>query len=355
MTNLETPTARVLIHIVTYNHESVISRCLEGTLGHPGLVPGENLFVSVFDNASEDTTVEKVSTFMEGRPGFSYYTSSSNIGFSGGHNVGAAQCVALGCNVMIILNPDAFLKSGSINHMLAAFSQGTKVGVVTPKLLRADASLSPLSPSVIDAAGMFITPEIRHLDRGSGEEDLGQYDRQCYVFGATGACLAITTKCILDAAEGLMPTDLGETPPRLQLFDESFFAYREDADLSWRLQWYGWQVLYAPRAVVYHVRRVIPERRRDLPSVLNRFSVRNRFLLELNNWTFGLGFEVFFRGIVIRNALVVFGVLVNEWASLPGLFDVLKGLRVALKRRKVILSRSRVSAKQVSRWFTWRP
>jgi GT2 family glycosyltransferase len=35
-------------------------------------------------------------------------------------------------------------------------------------------------------------------------------------------------------------------------FDESYFAFFEDADLAWRAHGHGWRALYAPRAVVYH-------------------------------------------------------------------------------------------------------
>jgi len=56
------------------------------------------------------------------------------------------------------------------------------------------------------------------------------------VFGATGGA-AIFRRQMLDQVGG---------------FDESFFAFFEDADLAWRAQAHGWRALYAPEAVVYH-------------------------------------------------------------------------------------------------------
>lgn len=66
---------------------------------------------------------------------------------------------------------------------------------------------------------------------------------------------------------------------RAPLFDEAFFAYREDADLSWRGNILGWKTLYVPSAVGYHKRAVVPENRAELPPELNAWSVRNQFIL----------------------------------------------------------------------------
>ena len=48
-----------------------------------------------------------------------------------------------------------------------------------------------------------------------------------------------------------------------EIFDEDFFAYREDADLAWRGRLFGWRALVRAAAVAYHVRRVTPEARQS--------------------------------------------------------------------------------------------
>ena len=68
-----------------------------------------------------------------------------------------------------------------------------------------------------------------------------------------------------------------------EFFDEDFFAFREDADLAWRAQLMGWKCLYVPSAVAWHVRRVTPERREQLPHEINWHSVKNRFLMRGKN------------------------------------------------------------------------
>ena len=68
-------------------------------------------------------------------------------------------------------------------------------------------------------------------------------------------------------------------------FDSDFFLYREDADLAWRLPKLGWRCLYVPAAVACHRRRNLPERRRRMSALANMHSVKNRFLLRINNQT----------------------------------------------------------------------
>ena len=103
-----------------------------------------------------------------------------------------------------------------------------------------------------------------------------------------------------------------------QYFDEDFFAYREDADLAWRCRLFGWTSIYVPRAVAQHRRRVTPERRGELPKEINYHSVKNRFLLRLNNMT-GRLYRRDFWPITKRDMAVIGYVFLREWSSVPAL------------------------------------
>ncbi len=69
------------------------------------------------------------------------------------------------------------------------------------------------------------------------EPDLGQYDREEEVFAFCGAACLLRRE-MLDELGG---------------FDERYFMYYEDLDLSWRARLRGWRILYVPSAVVRHV------------------------------------------------------------------------------------------------------
>ena len=74
-------------------------------------------------------------------------------------------------------------------------------------------------------------------DRGFQEVDEGQYDEPAEVFTACGNGMA-------------MRTAVGR---ELGWFDDDFFMYYEDTDLSWRLRSRGWSIQYVPTAVLRHV------------------------------------------------------------------------------------------------------
>jgi GT2 family glycosyltransferase len=322
----------VFIHIVTWNSEDAIEACLKRAAEQEGFVLGESLFIRVTDNGSKDNTAAVVERCL--RPGVSLVRNKDNLGFCGAHNQGVAEFLKRGCAALLVLNPDVGLEPTCLQKMFEGFARAPRVGLITPKLLRALPSLEPIYPHVLDAAGMVLTKSCRHFDRGAGQwergkGERGEFDSAEPVFGATGACVLISRECVADLCipKTISDAEVHEIYPQLkdgwrerpQLFDEAFFAYREDADLSWRAKRRGWQCWYEPTAVGNHVRVVTPERRKGLPAELNSYSVRNRFLLQMNNWSWREGFVSFMLGIVVRNIVVIVGVYLSERSSIPAL------------------------------------
>jgi GT2 family glycosyltransferase len=339
---------RVLVHIVSWNSAAFLSRCIESTLSQEGFSNGDSLQVHVTDNASGDDS-ESIARGFSSR-GVSFSRNSENLGFCAAHNQGVHKAVVGGFDAILVLNPDVVLGRRCVITMVRALENNAAIGSVTPKLLRAHNDLSPVTPPVVDAAGMILYPSLRHFDRGSGVRDIGQFEQDCFVFGGTGACLLISTACAWsvafpyspgnDTVDRLYPQLMRSSIPRVQLFDEAFFAYREDADLAWRMRRLGWKCRYVATAVAYHVRVVVPERREHLPPVFNRYGVRNRFLLQMNNWSWSCGVQALVWGVLVRNILVIAGVLLRERTSLVGLKEALRLLPRALRNRRV--SRSRI-------------
>jgi GT2 family glycosyltransferase len=339
----------VLVHIVTWNSEDSIARCMQSVLEQEGFILGESLVLRVTDNSSGDSTVERIRELE--RPGIEVCVNEANLGFCGAHNQGVRRVLDGSFDALLVLNPDVRLSPDTLKRMADALASGERIGMITPKLLRAHPDLSPVTPPRIDAAGMILTSSLRHFDRGSGAIDTGEFERAEDVFGGTGACLLISRRCIENL---LISPTVSEEPvariyPQLavgsserpKLFDEAFFAYREDADLSWRAQLLGWRCRYEPRAVAYHVRVVVPERRAQLPAALNRYSVRNRFLMQVHNWRISRGWLSFLNGILVRNIVVVFGVVFRERSSLGALIEFLRLFPRACAIRREISSKMR--------------
>lgn len=333
----------LVAHIVTFNHERTIGRALQGLISQIGFELGRTLEIRVTDNASLDGTCEIIRRFSAN---VELIEAKSNLGFTGAHNLAIDRALRERAEYFLILNPDVFLQADALQILVRSLKEDSRCGSICPKLLRAGPDLEPVIPATFDTTGMFITPEARHFDRGSNEIDRGQYERAEYVFGASGAAMLCKASYLRDIA--LPPDTPGAT---LQVFDNLFFAYREDADLAWRSQWMGWKCRYEPKAVGYHTRKVLPENRAELPGVLNAYSVRNRFLLQVNNI---LGIQIWPRKIW-RNLLVLGGVYLKEKASIPALQSATALVPVAARHRDWLKRHRRMPAPSIARFFSSTP
>jgi GT2 family glycosyltransferase len=318
--------------VVTHDHAGTLPACLDAVaaLDPP---PAE---IVVVDNASSDGSAEL--SRARTKTGFCLIRESTNTGFAAAVNRGFAETSS---PWILLLNPDCAPRLDFVGELLSAVDrrpEADAVASVTGRLIRAaDAALN--SSDTLDAAGMIVTSEGRHFDRGAGEPDDGRYSKPAWIFGGTGAATLYRRTALEDVAY-----------PDCQIFAESFFAYREDAELAWRLQWRGWRCLYAPEAIAVHGRGFQPEAGRRGHETVNRLSVRNRFLLRIHcaDWGWHLRCFPWWK---IRDLMVIGGCLTIERSSLPGLFDVWRKRADAMNRRRWVMSRRRVRSRQISRWF----
>src|SRR5207247_9986392 len=120
----------------------------------------------------------------------------------------ARQChlgAFLGCHA------DKCLRPLFIEGLVRALDARPDAASASGKLLRMDGK-------TIDSTGIIMRREQRHLDRGAGELDTGQFDEPGEIFGPSAAAALYSRPAVEDTASN------GRN------FDEAFFAYREDAD-----------------------------------------------------------------------------------------------------------------------------
>ena len=206
---------------------------------------------------------------------------------------------------VLAVNPDCRLEPdfASILARRLDAKDAADVGSASGRLLRGD-GVHLSENGLLDSTGIYFTAAGRHFDRGSGESAAGRYGREEEVFGASGAA-GFYRRAALESAK--ISTGY---------FDSDFFLYREDADLAWRLRRLGWRALYVPSAVAYHRRRNVPERRRQMTALANLHSVKNRFVLRINNQTPGEFVRTFIPTFA-RDLVVVGACLTVERSSLP--------------------------------------
>jgi len=322
---------QVTVVIVTFNSLPYIDECLRSLeqQSYPALK------IVVIDNASSDGTREFLRDRLLERAVF----NQRNVGFAAAQNQGIRMSKQ---GWVLTLNPDVVLAPNFISTLVEAAESEPSVGTVCGKLLRWQPESTQPFSSTIDSTGIYFRPDLRHLDRGAEQADRGQYDRVEYVFGATGAAALYRREMIADVSVA------GE------FFDEGFFAYREDADVAWRSQLFGWKCLYVPEARSWHVRRVTPERRHQLPQEINWHSVKNRFLMRLKN----AGVEVWLRflpQILDRDFSILGYAFLADRKLLSALFYPLKNWRTVTRKRRIIQSRRRVSDGELLKWFDYKP
>ena len=202
-----------------------------------------------------------------------------------------------------MLNPDLHLEVGAVAVLVEQFPADRAV-ILSPLLLQADsASLVPLG--TIDTAGMRWTRSGRHLDALQGQPKAVGPSRLAAVDGVSGAASMFSRRAVEVVTDGG-----GE------LYDDAFFAYREDAELAIRARRCGVEMYCVPAATGLHCRR-LSGTTRAVPGRLNQLGVQNRFLMAFRyGWSGRPGATV---PTLLRDVVVVVAVLTRERSSLPGL------------------------------------
>ena len=322
----------VLVSLVTYNDEPFLARCLESV--HNQTLP---VRVKIFDNASGDQTRE-----IARRSDVDLYESPSNRGYSHGHN---QNLRGEDFETALLINADVILEPDWLEVLVAALDEVQGAGMAGGKLYRMDQTGQQVfrreSP-VLDSSGIFFTPSQRHFDRGSEEEDRGQYDRRHLVFGITGAALLCSKEMLEDLC-------LDQ-----EYLDEDFFAYREDADLAWRAQLKGWKAVYEPQARAFHCRHVLPLGRRRLSALINYHSLKNRYLMRMKNLDPTVRWHCF-PYMWLRDVGILAYVLCFEWSSLRAYREVWRLRHKFREKRRHVQGTRRAGPEDLARWFSFKP
>lgn len=166
----------------------------------------------------------------------------ANRGFSAGHNLGLEK--APKSEYYLVLNPDVMVHKGTLVKLIEFMDEHQDVGLVSPRILNPDGSIQPLNkrlPNVLDlflrrfspAAMQRLEPVKRRMDHYI-MADLG-YDRS-YVVPYMSGCFMLFRRSILT---------------RAGLFDDRFFMYLEDADMTHRINQIS-KAVYFPNTAITH-------------------------------------------------------------------------------------------------------
>jgi len=224
--------SKFTINLVTWNGERFIDACLSSVSAQSF----QDYSVLIIDNNSTDSTRQIIA---ERFPQFKVIAHKDNFGFAKAHNQAIHWTDS---EYVICLNQDIVLAPNFLQQMVDYLDKNPKIGAATGKICRLDEDFLPTK--YIDTVGFKILKNFRVIDQGAGEMDEAQYDAFEQVFGVSG-CVPVYRRRALKTIEY-----------NKEFFDESFYIYKEDVDLSFRLRARGWQIWRVSTANAWHARTV---------------------------------------------------------------------------------------------------
>lgn len=273
------PAPDVTVVTVTYQAGELVLACLD-SLARQELGP-VRMHVVVVDNASTDGTPDLVA---RAHPEVELVRSPRNLGFAGGNNLVLHR---LRSRYALLLNNDATADPAAVRTLVEAMDAAPpQVAAMAATVLLAgafraagpdDAARPDLvrgpdgdwvpdpdgAVRLVNSTGNQVRTDGFGSDRG-WLADASRHHPPADVFGFSGAAVILRTSALQDVG----------------LFDERYFMYYEDTDLSWRLRLGGYRVEHCPGAVVHHLHSASVGE----GSELARFhDVRNRMATVLKN------------------------------------------------------------------------
>ncbi len=192
--------------------------------------------VIVVDNDSQDGTAEMVRTeFPQVK-----LIENQNTGFSKANNLGISHAAG---KFVLLLNPDTELKPNTLHECLIQMETREDIGVITPKLVKADGKLD------LASRRSFPSP-FNSLMRISGLSKIFKNNKFVAKYNLT--YLPEDQETEVDSVSGAFLMTRRSILNQVGLLDEDFFMYGEDIDLCYRIKHAGYRVVYYPKVTAYH-------------------------------------------------------------------------------------------------------
>lgn len=212
------------------------------------------------DNGSTDGSTERIRNWTARLADAQGIFLSENTGFCKANNLAFAKATG---EWVALINNDAVAEPNWLEELLRHADVAGRIGMLGGKILFFD------PPGVIDKAGHLIYWDGQNRGRGTMEADTDQYNKAEEILWPD-ACAALYHRKLFEETGG---------------FDETFFAFGDDADLGMRARLLGWKAKYVPTAVVYHRHSATAGTYSPLKVMLVE---RNRLLLAVKNFPLAL-------------------------------------------------------------------
>lgn len=222
----------IIASIVTYkNDTATLSKAITSFLNS-----GLKTYLYVIDNSPTDT-LKNVCAFKN----VEYIFNNKNVGFGSGHNMALRRMFGQ-TKYSLVLNPDVYFEPRTLEQLFDFMEKNQDVGLVLPKVLYPDGSLQYLCRLLPNPCDMLLRKiEIKFLDplldaqKARYELKFADYNTQMEAPYLSGCFMFLRTSIL----------------EKTGIFDERFFIYFEDVDLSRRIHKH-YRTVYFPDAVITH-------------------------------------------------------------------------------------------------------
>ncbi len=291
------------IVVLNWNGADDTVKCIDSLLSQSDNVPD----IVLVDNYSSDNSIKVLESYINKRPESIHLIKNSvNSGYSGGNNVGFRYALENNYQYIGTLNPDAVADTNWTTPLINELENDSAIGIATGILARSD-------KKTLDSTGDFYTTWGIPSPRGRNQPITNAPTEPEFVFGSTGGGFIARS----------------ESLRKVGLFDEKFFMYFEDVDLSFRMQLAGYKVRYTPKAVAYHK---ISASTNKVPGLATTQTFKNLPMLFTKNVPLGLWWKIYPRFILTYTLILGNAVLggrggpaikgwLSSWTLLPHMFS----------------------------------
>lgn len=211
--------SKISVIIPNYNGIKFLEKCFQSLIKQKHIHE-----IIIIDNGSSDGSVEYIEKYF---PEFTLIKNQTNLGFAAAVNQGIEYSSS---EYIFLLNNDVELDEFCTDNLLKCMKNSENTFAVSSRMVQYH------HKELIDDAGDEYTI-LGWTKRVGYGKSYHNYERQRKIFSACAGA-ALYKKSILN---------------EIGYFDENFFAYMEDIDLSYRALIHGYECLYCPKAVVYHI------------------------------------------------------------------------------------------------------
>lgn len=221
----------ITISIVLYNSDILeISKVIQSVY-----ITDLSVKIFLIDNSPNDKLKE-----LEDNSRIEYIHNPSNPGFGAAHNIAIRKAMDMGSNYHFIVNPDIYFESDVISAMVSFMKSDPSIGMMMPQILNLDGSIQYLPKLLPSPYSIFM----RKFKKPKSVYDsfINRYELRSVpnerIYNApvlSGCFTLLNLKAIAEVG----------------MYDDAFFMYFEDWDLSRRVH-EKYKTIYFPFASIYH-------------------------------------------------------------------------------------------------------